>query len=184
VARAEAVRLLAALERGWSLAQAGVISETQFLLFQSIAADALRTVSSIARDYPLTSDEEEAIRTASRRVEGFTVALEADPPAAAGPPWWTWALAALGGAALGAGAIALFSNDEGSRRMSGPVHSRRSILWPALAVMGSGLVVGAAGFPRRESVGGALAIGAGSSAAGAALTLLVLQVTGASPVAA
>jgi hypothetical protein len=181
MASADVVRLLGAIERGWQLAQAGAVSETEFLLFQSIAADALRTVSSIARAYPLTSDEEETIRQASRRVEGFTVALEA---AAERPKWWTWAAAGLAGAALGAGAVALFSDDGGSRRMSGPRERKGGVLWPALAVLGSGLVVGAAGFPHRDSVGGALAIGAGSSAAGAALTLLVLHLSGSDLLAA
>jgi len=182
MASTEAIRLLGAIERGWMLAQAGMISETKFLLFQSIAADALRTVSSIAREYPLTSDEEEAIRQASRRVEGFTVAMEAE--AADRPKWWIWAAAGLAGAALGAGAVALFSDSQGSRRMSGPSDRKSGILWPALAVLGSGLVIGAAGFPHRESVGGALAIGAGSSAAGAALTLLLLDLSGANLIAA
>lgn len=172
----EVVHLLSALEHGYRLAQSGVVSEQDFLLFQTIAADALRTVSSIARTYPLTEDEEEAVRTASRRVEGFTTALENLP---ARPAWWTWALAALGGAALGAGATALLSG-SGSSRMSGPRQDRS--IWPgALAVLLSGLVVGAAGFPYRESPGGAIALGAGSSAAGAALTLLLLDAAG-SPV--
>jgi hypothetical protein len=181
MARADAVRLLGAIEKGWQLAQAGMISETEFLVFQSMAADALRKVSSIASAYPLTSDEEEAIRQASRRIEGFTVAMEV---AADRPKWWTWAAAGLVGAALGAAAVALFSDEGSSRRMSGPRDRNSGILWPALAVLGSGLVLGAAGFPHRDSVGGALAIGAGSGAVGTALTLLVLDLAGANLIAA
>jgi len=83
--------------------------------------------------------------------------------------------AALGTAA--AVGIALSSSKRAMERMSGPRPDGASWL-PTLAVLGGGGLVAAAGHAAKDTALGSIALGAGSSAAGFALTIMILALAG------
>lgn len=174
----QAIEGIRTLERFYELAASGQVSVDDFDHLHSLALDSLRTIADIARSYPLTTDQDSAIRDAQARLEQMTVPMTGD---SGGTPWWAWALAILAGAGAGAGIVALLSPEyPASRaRMSGmPPATLQSNAVPMLVTMAGGSVIGLVGNAYKETPVGALALGAGSSVVGVSLTLLLQSVIG------
>jgi hypothetical protein len=82
------------------------ISVGDFDAFHQAALASINDVAQIARAHELSQDEEDAIRTATRKIEGFTVAItpcpSEKPLVSSGLPWWAAGLAglAVGGAVI------------------------------------------------------------------------------------
>lgn len=81
------------------------ISVGDFDAFHQTALSAIGDVASIARSHGLSDAEESSVRTAIRKIEGFTVAMtpcSEQPIVSSGFPWWAAGLAglAVGGAVI------------------------------------------------------------------------------------
>lgn len=81
------------------------ISVGDFDAFHQAALSAIGEVASIARAHGLSDDEEKAVQTAIRKIDGYTVAMTPcpeQPIVSSGPPWWAVGLVGLaaGGAII------------------------------------------------------------------------------------
>jgi hypothetical protein len=82
------------------------ISVGDFDALQKAALASINDVAQIARSHGLSAEEESAIRLATRKIDGFTVAMtpcpSEKPLVSSGPPWWAAGLAglAIGGAVI------------------------------------------------------------------------------------
>jgi len=81
------------------------ISVGDFDAFHQAALSAIGDVAAIARTHGLSDDEENAVRTAIRKIDGYTVAQTPCPESpsvsssprlvSSGPPWWAIGLVGL-----------------------------------------------------------------------------------------
>lgn len=172
-----AIEALGVLERVYRLAAEGQVSVDDFSRMQGMALQSLKDIAAIARSYPLTSDQEQAVQTAVSRIEGMTLPMAAS----GGTPWWVYLLVGLLGAGVGAGAVALLAEpSRGSAsgaQMSG-IPAGRSDVGIMGATLAGGSLLGLAGAGYRDTSFGALALGAGSSVVGVSLTLLLKALVG------
>lgn len=81
-----------------NLGQTNRISVGDFDAFHQAALSAIGDVASIARSHGLSDDEENAVRTAIRKVDGYSVAMTPCPESplvSSGLPWWAVGIAGL-----------------------------------------------------------------------------------------
>lgn len=82
------------------------ISVSDFDALQKAALASIGDIAQIARAHGLSPDEEASVRTATRKIEGYTVAMtpcpSEKPLVSSGLPWWAAGLAglAVGGAVI------------------------------------------------------------------------------------
>jgi len=178
-----AVDGIAALERFYSMAKSGAVPMEDFTKLHSMALESLRRIAAIAREYPLTDEQEEAVSGAVRRIEGFTASMS---PEDESPPWWLWGLVALGGAGVGALVVDALSPSSGKRpsqAMSGAGYGAGGHVGKGEAAMLAISVVssflGFLGWKHRDTAVGTMTMGAAASAAGVSLTMLVRDLAGA-----
>jgi hypothetical protein len=170
-----AIEALGVLERAYRLAAEGQVSVDDFSRMQGMALQSLKDIAAIARSYPLTPDQEQAVQTAVSRIEGMTLPMVGST----GTPWWVYLLVGLLGAGIGAGAVALLAEPShpGRPEMAG-IRTTPSDTGIMAATMGVGSLIGLAGHAYRDTAAGALAVGAGSSVVGVSLTLLIKGLVG------
>lgn len=172
-----AIEALGVLERAYRLAAAGQVSVDDFSRMQGMALQSLKDIAAIARTYPLTPDQEQAVQTAVSRIEGMTLPMVDAGP---GTPWWIYLLVGLLGAGVGAGAVALLaepSRSSARTELSG-TPAGRSDAGIMAATLAGGSLLGLVGAGYRDTSFGALALGAGSSVVGVSLTLLLKGLVG------